>query len=437
MNTKDLLELEAEIKKEDKRIKQIIEPFADKTKVVMIGPTGSGKSSLSCDLCGEKLIVRFGKGEKIELECEGVMSGGQSITKFPALIPDNNLNLLYCDCPGFEDTEGTISEIKNAFMIDSLFQQYHNYPNKIKILLVFSYSDIDSIRRQVIVENIKRLSKMIPNLNKLKESIGLVITKCEKRRTAKGLIEEMNDNNSDPILSNWCQFFLKNLDHVFLFPMPKEDDIDKKYNSFDDRDRLIKFLQNNPLINPKHQTSLSKYAEENLRRIKLIHQSKEDEIIDDFFTKISSLFNNVTDEKKISQWINGMEELKNVKNTDEFEQIVLKHIPESSKYGSYFQKMKEFESFDCFIDRVFNIDSETSTMQRSIHLYALKCIEELKRTNTLIKADNESKQKIKELENEINKKYEAMGVKGGIWKEIAGPVLSIISFVLHSLCSIC
>lgn len=274
MNTKELVDLEQEIQKESERIKRIVEPFADKTKVILVGPTGSGKTSISCSLCQKKLIVRFNDNEKIELESEGVMSGGQSITKFPSLIPDDNLNLLYCDCPGFEDTNGTISEIKNAFMIDSLFQQYNHSTNKVKILLVFSYSDIDSIRRQVIVENIKRLSKMIINPNKLKESVGLVITKCSKRRTAKGLINEINEK-PDPILNNWCQHFLKNLDHVFLFPLPNEEDVDKEYNCFDDRERLINFLQNDPLINPKHRIILSKYAEENLKRIKLNHQKKK------------------------------------------------------------------------------------------------------------------------------------------------------------------
>ena len=298
----DLYNIEIEIKKEDKRIKEIITPFADKTKVIMIGPTGSGKSSLSCALCQKKLIVRFGKGEKIELESEGVMSGGKSITKFPALIPDNQLNLLYCDCPGFEDTNGTLSEIKNAFMIDSLFQQHHYCTNKIKILLVISYSDIDSIRKQLVVDNIKRISKMFSNPNKIKKSIGLVITKCEKRRTAKGLLEEMDDN-SDPILSNWCQFFLKKLDHVFLFPMPELKDVNEQYKGFDDHERLIQFLLNDPLINPQHAITLSKYAEENLKRIKLSHQKKEDDMISDFFKKIQFLYRNETNLREIYQFI--------------------------------------------------------------------------------------------------------------------------------------
>ena len=55
------------------------------------------------------------------------------------------------------------------------------------------------------------------------------------------------------------------------------------------------------------------------------------------------------------------------------------------------EKMKEFEAFDFFIDRVFNLSDYTSTLQRSIHLCALRGIVELKRTNVLIKANEENK----------------------------------------------
>lgn len=208
---------------------------------------------------------------------------------------------------------------------------------------------------------------------------------------------------------------MKNLDHVFLFPLPNEEDVDKEYNCFDDRERLIYFLQNDPLINPKHRIILSKYAEENLKRIKLNHQKKEDELVCQFFKEISSQFSNLTDQEKVSKWINGMESLEKVKNTDEFIEKIQQFVPDFKKYDNYFEKMKEFEAFDFFIDRVFNLSDYTSTLQRSIHLCALRGIVELKRTNVLIKANEETKKQIEEYKDRQQRYYDSMSQKGGFF----------------------
>lgn len=99
----------------------------------------------------------------------------------------------------------------------------------------------------------------------------------------------------------------------------------------------------------------------------------------------------------MSKWINGMESLEKVKNTDEFIEKIQKFVPDFKKYDNYFEKMKEFEAFDFFIDRVFNLSDYTSTLQRSIHMCALRGIDELKRTNVLIKTNEETKNKSKNI----------------------------------------
>lgn len=124
ISKKDLEDFNQMVCKLQKYIKQQIQPNSDKIKVLLIGITGSGKSSVSCCLAHKDLTIQKDKGDTIALFGKGVQSGLKSVTREPSIIADQDFNILYCDCPGFEDTNGFFQEIINAFANDYLFENF-------------------------------------------------------------------------------------------------------------------------------------------------------------------------------------------------------------------------------------------------------------------------------------------------------------------------
>lgn len=89
-------------------INKKINECKDMTKVIIFGVTGSGKSSLTNCLSNQEVIIRKGRGKKIELVGPGIVSGGISGTREPSIIVDNLNDIVFFDCPGFEDIDGYI-----------------------------------------------------------------------------------------------------------------------------------------------------------------------------------------------------------------------------------------------------------------------------------------------------------------------------------------
>ena len=114
--------------------------------ILIIGDTGSGKSTLINGLIEKNLFsYTIKKGMKktfaIDLKNnqEGAKIGATAIseTTVPKRYSDKN-NILYWDCPGFEDTKGAEQDICNAFCIKRLFEN----SKEVKVVLVLSKSQI-------------------------------------------------------------------------------------------------------------------------------------------------------------------------------------------------------------------------------------------------------------------------------------------------------
>ena len=404
MDANNIRILEEDIRNAEQRIKKDMSLIANKTRVILVGVTGSGKSSLSCILAQKPLKIILGVGEEIELEGDGVKAGCKAVTKFPAFIVDQKLNIVYCDCPGFEDTDGVNSEILNAFSIDSLFQNYNGYNAKVKILLVISAAEIKSARGQIIEQTIERIIRMLPEVQKLKNSIGLVITKGDKRLHAQNYISHLA-NNPTPLLNDWVKFFQQNIDHVFVFPCPQFEDVGKQYTDFEDRDNLIKFIQSDLLTEFIHQITLSKFALENIEKIRSKHQIDVNEILKDLFSKIASLFQNEKEIEQINHWLDIMNELKNVKNISELEKIIYKCTDCSDYLSQFLSKLEEYEKFDSFVNKFIENYQYIRDFQKSINFYSNLNIRILEEKQEYLKFEHERNEEIQQLKQVLEKRF--------------------------------
>jgi ABC-type oligopeptide transport system ATPase subunit len=100
--------------------------FTGRSVVLVVGNTGSGKSTFVNYAVGKRLIrdskTVFGS---VTYSCEDyVMKIGSSATQSETSLfetyYDSTADITYCDCPGFSDTRGALIDIENAFILKSL-----------------------------------------------------------------------------------------------------------------------------------------------------------------------------------------------------------------------------------------------------------------------------------------------------------------------------
>ncbi|MDR0555589.1 MAG: hypothetical protein LBG20_01080 [Holosporaceae bacterium] len=238
--------------------------IADATRVLVVGATGGGKSTLVHLLAGIPLIVR--KDAQLgdfSLEPQrmlfAVAPGPNSVTTVPGFWSDQN-GIVYCDCPGFKDTRGPNQEIINAFTVDQLFTE----PSKIKVLLVAEAAEVMADRSGGVKEQLHRLMQLIPDIRQLQAGVAIVITKIMDRRSpAQYLGRAISSiSSSDDFVNGLLRFFVANPSSLFGFSLPLDDDLGTHYGARDrsigaTRDGIRSFLNANPLINPPHRISLN------------------------------------------------------------------------------------------------------------------------------------------------------------------------------------
>lgn len=233
----------------------------DLRSVILLGSSGVGKSAFANNIINKLVMVKT-LSNIVILESEGVDYGSISITKKPRLLKNDDLKAIICDGPGFNDSEGVLKEITNAYAIDKLFQ---NRSSPTKILLFINYHDIYGRRKQ-IEETIGQLERMFPNIDELKQCIGLVISMSENDRSTNDYLEFLQARSS-PSLKSWCNFFIENNHRVFRFPTPERSENGNRFHDFPDRSNIIQFItdENFDIIHIDHQIGLSDSAKKNIR----------------------------------------------------------------------------------------------------------------------------------------------------------------------------
>lgn len=244
-----------------------IEP-RDATRVIVLGTTGSGKSTLVHALAGKTLVANYtqaGDGFEIGFE-DGFLpnfttgNGIRSDTYCPLSWHDSSLNLVYWDCPGFLDSRGPDQDVTNAFSIDQLFST----PSRIKILLAIQASDFETARGMEVIRVLNRVASLVPNSDQLNQGLSLVVTKKLSNSFSvdsliKGLLfkvhQEISRRSSvgESIVElekplSILDFLVKNSTNISSFNMPTSSGT----YVLQDRSKIVQSLRLNPVLNPRH-----------------------------------------------------------------------------------------------------------------------------------------------------------------------------------------
>lgn len=148
-------------------------------QVIIVGPTGNGKSTLMHHLADSPCEVRQTNGGlRVEalnpLPHIEIGHDPRSCTKIPHEWYDEDKNTLFWDCPGFGDTTGADQEIINIFAINKLFRANTNT----KIVALTTESDmVEGERGSNFLKLIHYISDTFPNNPELRNSLSIVVNK--------------------------------------------------------------------------------------------------------------------------------------------------------------------------------------------------------------------------------------------------------------------
>ena len=381
-------------------------------RLVLIGTTGNGKSSLANLIIGQRLKIDKNRFDDMILtSSHAKFTMGSSMnpeTTVPNVFYDKIHDILICDPPGFKDNrlKDHLQDIINAFAINELF----TVPCKVSILLVTSADEINISggRGENFIEKIEQLSQMIPDKQKLKQCLGLVVSR--PRKALAKYLESLTYSNN-PVVKEWSQFFLNEIDfRVFGFPEPPESEIGNYYQ-LNDKEKIFQFVNAASIENPIHKVILSGDSLINLMKI-IQHVPKIDEILYELSNMIKNSIKNITNQEELAKWECFKNKLdNNIVTITQLINVIIKNIVSPEKYINIIKKFRYLQSIYLFLSKIeqfqqytkdFNINKQVNILHSQ-----LTDIIEIGKTNiSIIKTNNERKklnQQIIQLQIEQNK----------------------------------
>lgn len=357
MDKAEIEVLKKMIEDSENEIKNYLRNIECHNIVLLLGNTGAGKTTIGSILSGKEVLVKPRGRREAKFEFSGIRSGGKSTTRLPNIMIDGENDILFCDCPGFFDSNGYLQEIVNSFVIDFLLSEISNNHCKVKILLVIGSHETESARSVLVAEVFNRMENMFKK-EQLQKGVGILFSKSEPNKDGCDYIDDLYDNAINPV-DDWCEFFKDHEDRVFTFDKVTCEEIDKPY-IYKDKDIVIEFLKNDQLINPVHSPSLGQNAKTCVEKLKNEEREKLNEIITKLFESIYELYSKTTSVEKISK---GCEMLQrfvkyDIHNVNELKFIIIEHLPNNDVFSNYLKKLDEFQVLNTFIYRVIGSNND-------------------------------------------------------------------------------
>ncbi|XP_072158852.1 uncharacterized protein [Bemisia tabaci] len=159
-----------------------------KDAVLVLGNTGSGKSTLTQFITGNDLNMTSyeteeGTGDYVIRDTSGRISNGSatmSWTIYPEAMLDRKSGTIFFDCPGFSDTRSVAHDIAATYFTKKTIENI----GRVKLLFTVGYSAVRIGQdRNDFMELAEHAVTMVKNLDKLQDSIALVVTKVENHKS--------------------------------------------------------------------------------------------------------------------------------------------------------------------------------------------------------------------------------------------------------------
>ena len=197
--------------------------------VVLVGATGSGKTSLLHVLAGSEMMAANEPDladrlaivpDEVAARIIGrVAGGGESVTLDVHLFQVEDV--VYCDGPGFFDTNGGFVEMGNNLMINEILRR------GTKILWVVSVDEILAARGGAANRSLDYLESLLPRertprAERKARSVGIVVSKARGGEAQNGLNILMEQEGHHWLIDYLSERAATN---AFFFPAPREEGI--------------------------------------------------------------------------------------------------------------------------------------------------------------------------------------------------------------------
>ena len=184
----EILELREGIRNTTQRVQNQLHDHPDARSVIVLGKTGSGKSTLinllaSKPFTSQQADIGFRVHTDDPLPDFNIGDGNIVGTRFPCAWFDHQNNAVFWDCPGFGDPRGAKADIVNAFSIHQLFK-----PN-IKIVLTIQEQHLILDRATGFLKLLNELTNLFPDNQQINQGLSIIVSKQNEANNIPGYLE--------------------------------------------------------------------------------------------------------------------------------------------------------------------------------------------------------------------------------------------------------
>jgi energy-coupling factor transporter ATP-binding protein EcfA2 len=196
--TVNLDELEDLFKKSSNQILKL----KGKDIVLVVGNTGSGKSTVINYLLGNEMKKIMNKGSRVYVgvtEDESLYPkiGLRSLseTLYSSIYHDSNNDIYWCDCAGFGENRGLVEEILADINLEIAIRLSNSV---IAIIIVINSHELDVKKGVALSQLNQKLASIIKSFEDVVESVLFVFTKIDDNEMVVGdLIEQIQQKIED------------------------------------------------------------------------------------------------------------------------------------------------------------------------------------------------------------------------------------------------
>lgn len=252
---------------------------------VLLGSTGGGKTTLLEFFLDQALTVKMRYGNPyLDSKSDCIGHGGQAKTD-QVMIYTYDKNQIFIDTPGFGDTRGEYTEIKNHIAIRNIIECDKISGIRMVFVVPKSFIFYEANRGTDLIKFVKAIRNFIPDFSAKKwiDQTLIIVTKTESRTKTNHAIEAIRDGITEiqgtkdavTFVTNEEKAFFKYLtdnQKVKLFPMPQETYVvNTVFNEPDLRKDILSSIKSMPVV---------KVSKEDFKKDFQVLMSGE--IIDDF-----------------------------------------------------------------------------------------------------------------------------------------------------------